>query len=125
MATKLKLFCIVEGELTSFSVTILSNETIDDLKKVIKAEKAPDLNYIASNKLTLELIPGGATKEGLLSFPKGSVKVLDELEKLSTYFPEGAAEGLIHIIVKVPQQAEQPQLYPCRPKVAVSLAQRK
>ncbi|KAG0345663.1 hypothetical protein BGZ54_005465, partial [Gamsiella multidivaricata] len=50
----LKLFCLVDGEPTSsaFSVKIAATETIDDLKKRIKAEK-PDTFDIEADLLTL------------------------------------------------------------------------
>ncbi|ORZ04326.1 hypothetical protein BCR41DRAFT_425991 [Lobosporangium transversale] len=73
--TKLKLFCIVEGE-PAFSVNINSDQTIDDLKDAIKAKK-PGLDHVAANLLTLKLISGGATKEGIRKLSKGSLKVLD------------------------------------------------
>ncbi|KAF9143511.1 hypothetical protein BGX20_007131, partial [Mortierella sp. AD010] len=53
VATKLKLFCIVENESTSFSVEILDIETVDDLKKVIKTAKSNDLSKIDADRLTL------------------------------------------------------------------------
>jgi hypothetical protein len=46
---RLKLFCIVDGELQSreFSVKPTLADTVDDLKRLIKIEKAPRFNYVA------------------------------------------------------------------------------
>ncbi|KAF9089423.1 hypothetical protein BGX27_002464 [Mortierella sp. AM989] len=101
----LELNCIVEGEASSFPVNILSTEKVGILKQAIKNATKPDLDLIAAKNLILKLISGGATKIGLSKLSGSSLKELDnELEKLSTYFPDGAAEDRIHIIVEPPQQ---------------------
>ncbi|KAF9369375.1 hypothetical protein BGX21_005990, partial [Mortierella sp. AD011] len=109
----LKIFCIVnDGEssfpegVSSFPVEIHSTQSVADLKDAIKVKKEHRLNHIDADELTLKLIPnGGATKKGLGKLAKGSlVELDDELEKLSTYFPDKSAEGLIHIVVKLPKQ---------------------
>ncbi|KAF9109266.1 hypothetical protein BGX27_007787 [Mortierella sp. AM989] len=103
----LELNCIVEGESSSFPVQILSTEKVSVLKKAIKTEK-PDTLPMAAKNLTLKLIPGGATKKGLSKLPEKSLKELDnELERRSTYFPRGAAEDLIHIIVEPSKEASK------------------
>ncbi|KAG0262392.1 hypothetical protein BG011_010189 [Mortierella polycephala] len=55
MANILNLFCLTSGELASnaFPVAISSDETVDVLKDLIKAEKTPKFDDIAANKLTL------------------------------------------------------------------------
>src|SRR5690349_761841 len=49
------LFCLVDGEATSnaFSVKVSSSDTIDNLKKLIKAEKTPEFDDLAADMLTL------------------------------------------------------------------------
>ena len=66
MATELKLFIYVIGiGGSSFSVTIQSSKTVDDLKKAIKEEKKPRLDHIAADELTLYKvsIPDGKNLE--------------------------------------------------------------
>ncbi|KAG0342727.1 hypothetical protein BG000_002072 [Podila horticola] len=51
----MSLFCLVDGEATSnaFSIKISSNDTVDDLKNLIKARKTNDFSDIDADKLTL------------------------------------------------------------------------
>ncbi|ORZ24868.1 hypothetical protein BCR41DRAFT_348643, partial [Lobosporangium transversale] len=90
-------------EAAPFSVNILSNRSVDELKQAIYSPAR--FGDIPPEKLTLKLIPGGTTKKGLETLSEESLVVLDELEELSTYFPKGAAKGCIHIIVKLPPPA--------------------
>ncbi|KAF9383999.1 hypothetical protein BGX21_001414 [Mortierella sp. AD011] len=108
-ATKLKFFCVVEKESTSFPVDILDSETVGDLKKAIKEAKKSKLDEFDADKLTLKIIPGSATKNELPNLADTSLEELDdELQKLSTYFVHGTEESRIRIIVKPPQQVEEP-----------------
>ncbi|KAF9212485.1 hypothetical protein BGZ59_006689, partial [Podila verticillata] len=51
----LNLFCLVEGEATTkaFSINIPLNNTVDDLKNLIKTACSPQFDDIAADKLTL------------------------------------------------------------------------
>lgn len=50
----LKLFCwVLNGSNKPFSVTIGGSETVDDLKKVIKKEKEPELDHLAADRIIL------------------------------------------------------------------------
>ncbi|KAF9399545.1 hypothetical protein BGZ76_007894, partial [Entomortierella beljakovae] len=100
----LKIYCIVEGEGTPFSVNILSNKAVDDLKKAILPEiTAPE--GIKPKDLKLKLIKNGVTKKGLGKLSKNTPTLLDdELKKLHIYFPAKVDEARIHIIVQLPQQ---------------------
>ncbi|KAF9403992.1 hypothetical protein BGZ76_007150, partial [Entomortierella beljakovae] len=73
----LKIFCIVKGESTPFSVEILSNKTVDDLKNAIQP-KRPSLKDVFPSVIALKLIPNGATKKGLDKLPQKSIEVLDD-----------------------------------------------
>ncbi|KAG0339132.1 hypothetical protein BG000_002769 [Podila horticola] len=52
---RMTLFCLVDGEATStaFSITIPLNDTVGDLKNLIKTRKANDFSDIDANHLTL------------------------------------------------------------------------
>ncbi|ORZ16079.1 hypothetical protein BCR41DRAFT_60014 [Lobosporangium transversale] len=53
MPTKLRIYCIVEGEATSFPVRIFPDCSVGELKQAIKAAKKPELDHVAADKLTL------------------------------------------------------------------------
>ncbi|KAF9343812.1 hypothetical protein BGX26_005177 [Mortierella sp. AD094] len=98
----LLLDCIVKGESKSFPVNIKLTNTVGQLKKDIKAEKANAFSEIDADKLTLWLIQGGATKNEL---PTAPLKELDdELEDLQTHFPNGAQKNRIYIVIQPLQQ---------------------
>ncbi|KAF9195471.1 hypothetical protein BGZ51_000046 [Haplosporangium sp. Z 767] len=61
----LNLFCLVDGESTSraFPIKISSDDTISDLKELIKVEKTPEFDDIAANKLTLWQVSVPATDD--------------------------------------------------------------
>ncbi|KAJ3003050.1 UNVERIFIED_CONTAM: hypothetical protein HDU68_005893 [Siphonaria sp. JEL0065] len=67
----LKIFCVVSNDknLTGFPVDFDVSLTVGDLKKAIRAEKTPELDYLAADKLTLVRIctgeVGGLTKKHL------------------------------------------------------------
>src|SRR6202012_5301589 len=52
---RMSLFCLVDEEATSnaFSVKISSDNTVDDLKNLIKAKKTPRFDDVAADELTL------------------------------------------------------------------------
>src|SRR3954469_7254080 len=47
------LFCVIHGESSPFPVKLPRSDTVGDLKKLIKAEKAPEFNNFPADKLTL------------------------------------------------------------------------
>ncbi|KAF8977630.1 hypothetical protein BGZ46_007243, partial [Entomortierella lignicola] len=100
----LKLNCIVEEESTSFPVEILSSKSVGALKNLILPGKP-----LEAKNIILKLTPdGGVTKKGLEKLTENSLEVLDdELHELSTYFPEKPANDLIHIVAKLPEQAQK------------------
>ncbi|KAF9974932.1 hypothetical protein BGZ75_000672, partial [Mortierella antarctica] len=55
MANKMTLFCLMDGESLSkaFSIKIHLDDTVDDLKKLIKTEQAPAFDNLTANSLTL------------------------------------------------------------------------
>ncbi|KAG9062435.1 hypothetical protein KI688_005350 [Linnemannia hyalina] len=104
----LKLFCLVDGESTSnaFPLTIPSSETVGELRKLIKVEKAPEFDDIAADKLTLWsiLIPDDRNNDErpiLLDTTSGKTK-LKATTKLSKVFTSELPDDTIHIIVQRP-----------------------
>ncbi|KAF8923966.1 hypothetical protein BGZ47_004346, partial [Haplosporangium gracile] len=105
----LTLFCVVNGESTPFSVKIESTKTIDDLKKLIKAEKTPEFNDIAADKLTLWRVSVTITDDDdeapILLDNLPVKKKLRATSKLSMVFDADLPEDTIHVLVQRPQPA--------------------
>ncbi|KAF9574727.1 hypothetical protein EC968_005732 [Mortierella alpina] len=104
----LKLFCLVGGEPTSnaFSVKIRSTETADDLKKLIKTEKAPRFDDLAADELTLwhVSLPVQDDEDELpiLLEALPDKKKLRPTDDLSDVFQEKPPKKTIHILVQRP-----------------------
>ena len=90
---------MIENNSTIFSDTIGTDETVDDLKKRIKVENAPDLNDIDAARLSLwkvdltkpqDIKPDDLTDEN----------VLDPLWTISEYWDE-VPEKCIHIYIRI------------------------
>jgi hypothetical protein len=103
------IFCLLIGE-AAFSVKIRPDATVDELKKVINAEK----KLVASehaNRLTLfevniddddDLVE--KAKQHLNTQPPP--KPLRATNELSALFPDTPAKGTVHILVQLPQTGE-------------------
>ncbi|KAF9353437.1 hypothetical protein BGX26_008802 [Mortierella sp. AD094] len=108
------LFCLVNGEPTSnvFSVKIHSTENVDSLKKLIKAEKSPEFNDIAADKLTLwrVMVPVvAATKHNAVLID--AIDDKEELlptDELSDIFSETPEKKKVHIMVERPLRVIMP-----------------
>ncbi|KAF9369436.1 hypothetical protein CPC16_004504 [Podila verticillata] len=101
------LFCVVDGESTSFSVEIDRTKTVDHLKKAIKAEKSPRFDDIAADELTLwrVSIPDDQLDSAI------TIAALDDKTALSNprtrlfkLFPESPDDNT-YILVQRPLQA--------------------
>src|SRR4051794_4063314 len=95
------LICLVKGNTTvnAFPVNIGSNKLIGHLKKVIKAEKAPEFDNFPADKLKLWKVEIPDDRNDLLS----NLTLHEQTELLATkkvlkYFSETPAEEHIHII---------------------------
>ncbi|KAG0355130.1 hypothetical protein BGZ54_001285 [Gamsiella multidivaricata] len=108
----LNLFCLVDGEGTpnAFSVKIASTDTVDDLKKLIKAEKTNNFSDVDADQLTLwrVSIPDDDDDDDedlpvlLDNTPAKDKKKLKATRELSDVFNENPAKRTIHIIVQRP-----------------------
>ena len=101
------LFCLVKGNTSekAFSVKISRDEPISELKKAIKAEKAPEFNNFPADKLKLWNVKIPNNRNDLLS--NLTLNDGDELlatKKISKYFPDSPPEEHIHVIVKLPRK---------------------
>ncbi|KAG0358438.1 hypothetical protein BG005_002375 [Podila minutissima] len=107
-------FCLVDGDATikAFSVKIPSNDTVEDLKKlIIKGDEAPAFRGVAAKDLTLwrVLIPITADDENPIMIKNltSDKKKLGPATRLSKEFPEKLEEEKIHIVVQRPPPDEK------------------
>ncbi|KAI0299680.1 hypothetical protein B0F90DRAFT_602346 [Multifurca ochricompacta] len=127
MATKLTLFCLAidnqKGVIGNvFKVKVQSDDDASDLRDVIKAEKAPRLDYLAANRLIVWKllkplhIRGMEDKNSLdatikgIELPdpesnqalhgNGTVQLLCQIEELSKYWEVSPKKGHLHIVVQ-------------------------
>ncbi|KAG0248748.1 hypothetical protein BGZ95_007872, partial [Linnemannia exigua] len=99
------LFCLVDGESTSFPVGIEPTTTIGDPKDAIKAKKTNDFSDVDVDKLKLWLvsIPDDDDNEpSVLLDNLLAKKKLSTTNKLFMVFDADLPEGTIHVIVQRP-----------------------
>ncbi|KAG0047663.1 hypothetical protein BGZ90_007830 [Linnemannia elongata] len=111
MANKiLNLFCLVDGEGTSnaFSVKVASTDTVDGLKKLIKAEKTNKFSDFDADQLTLwrvsiPVVPANRHKPIFLNEIESPVE-LDPTDDVSEAFPSRnkLPKKTIYVIVQRP-----------------------
>ncbi|KAI8356310.1 hypothetical protein B0O80DRAFT_24139 [Mortierella sp. GBAus27b] len=106
----LELFCLVEGDPTSrtFSVNVSPDNTVQDLKDLIKAKRSPEFNDIAAGSLTLwvvALIGPDSELPIRLSILSHPVKLFPK-KVLSSVFT-GPPDDDTYILVQRPPAATQ------------------
>ncbi|KAF9276056.1 hypothetical protein BGZ68_010294 [Mortierella alpina] len=108
MTNKITLFCLVDGDALSraFSVKIQPDDTVDDLKKLIKTEQAPAFDDVTANILTLWKvslsIPDDEEETSIILDALSDKKKLPPTNRLSRLFVGPPLEDTIHIIVQRP-----------------------
>ncbi|CAO3565162.1 unnamed protein product [Mortierella alpina] len=109
MDNSLSVFCLVDGETPAcaFRISISFTATVSDLKKLIKTEKTPRFDNVASDELTLWRIFISPTNvdddEVPVSLDTLTQKMkLRPISRLSKVFTEQPSEEAIHIIVQRP-----------------------
>ncbi|KAI9239573.1 MAG: hypothetical protein BYD32DRAFT_434770 [Podila humilis] len=114
MVRMLKLYCLDDGESPShaFSVKIPSTDEVDDLRKLIMAEKSPEFDDIAADKLTLWSVSIANDDDYdeipiLLDNLTDQDKKLKPTTKLSKVFDVDLPEETIHITVRRPAPAAE------------------
>ncbi|KAF9398197.1 hypothetical protein BGZ94_006079, partial [Podila epigama] len=112
----LTLLCLVDGDATSqaFPLTILSSETVGELRKLIKAENAVDFTDVDAKNLTLWRVSIPIIEDNdelpilLNNVPDNERKKLGPATRISKVFPEDLPEETVHIIVQRPPQVHAP-----------------
>ena len=105
--TTFTLYCVVEGESTSFPVEISSDKSIGQLKKAIKLEKSNDLRDVDADKLTLwkvsiPVIAANKHQPVLLSAIDSPTEIEDPTDDIADVFTKTPPKKTIHIIVQRP-----------------------
>ena len=102
------LLCLVKGNTlaNAFPVHIDGNSLVGDLKKVIKAEKAPEFDNFAADRLKLWNVKIPNDRNDLLS----NLSLDDKDELLATrdigdYWTEKPLKKHIHVLVEPPGTA--------------------
>jgi hypothetical protein len=108
-----RLFCAIYGENTTFAVNIDETQTVDELKKRIKAEKDPELASYAADSFTLYKVNINISKEEIYAEVMEKIKqssITDDRKKmvpayeLSDYWEESnPPKKTIHILVQLPR----------------------
>ncbi|PKY41674.1 hypothetical protein RhiirA4_539787 [Rhizophagus irregularis] len=97
-----------EGNTTAnaFSVKISRDEPVSELKKAIKAEKAPKFDHFLADKLKLwkVSIPGDHLDDQLKNLKLNDSDELSAIKKISKYLPDSPAEEHIHVLVEPPSR---------------------
>ncbi|KAG0247934.1 hypothetical protein BG011_000705, partial [Mortierella polycephala] len=111
---RITLFCLVDGESTSFPVEIESSKTIGDLKKAIKDDNAIAFADVDTKMLTLWKVSISVADDDddddeddlpilLDNIPKNDKKKLKAVTNtVSDVFKETPPKKTIHILVRRP-----------------------
>ncbi|KAF9393295.1 hypothetical protein BGX21_010802 [Mortierella sp. AD011] len=123
-SVKVKLFCILDGDSTAFSVKIEPEDTVDDPKKKIKEEKSPEYDDIVPSLACLRSNcgwGGGNTncayklcrceetsrnKRDLRGLRLKSTKEDYPLRKLFNKIRENAQLSCVHVAIQNPEHLE-------------------
>ena len=104
---RLSLFGLVDGEATSnaFSVKAATTDTVDDLKKAIKTEKAHRFDAVDADELTLwqvalPVVPANKHKPILLGEIESPTE-LDPTDDVADVFKGTPLKKTIHVIVQL------------------------
>ncbi|OAQ29335.1 hypothetical protein K457DRAFT_155768 [Linnemannia elongata AG-77] len=111
---RLNLFCLVDGEPQSnvFSIKPTPADTVDDLKKLIKAEKTNQFSDVDADQLTLwhvsfPVVAANKHKPIVLNEFESATE-LDPTDDVSDVFPDKPPKKTIHIIVQRPPPVHAP-----------------
>ena len=101
----IKLFCLEKGKTPAaqhaFPVNISREETVGDLKKLIKAEKTPHFDNFPADNLRLWQVEIPVDRNDLIQElqDNGQLKATDYIDDYWTATPK---RRHIHVIVEVP-----------------------
>ncbi|KAL1920655.1 uncharacterized protein VTP21DRAFT_1032 [Calcarisporiella thermophila] len=107
MTNEKRLFCILEGESTAFSIKIPKEDTVDDLKGAIKEKKLKIFGDVDADSLILwsVLIPDKGIPVKVDDVEPKTLLTMSTMT-ISSVFGENPAPNTIHCIVQRPASAQ-------------------
>lgn len=109
MSTSISLFCIVhrEQDATPFPVRVNREDTIGELKELIKEQCRPEMDHIASRHLKLWKWNKSVRK--VTDADLNTTNSLDPMDTVDDVFENDSPQRkVIHIIIKAPLPAFSP-----------------
>ncbi|KAF9345278.1 hypothetical protein BGX26_003324 [Mortierella sp. AD094] len=102
----IKLFCIIDGDSTAFSVKIEPEDSVDDLKDAIKKKQSPLFDDIRASDLILWSVD--VADEGIpvhLDHVESKTQLAKSTKSIKIVFGENLAADTIHCIDRRPAAA--------------------
>ncbi|KAG0363208.1 hypothetical protein BG005_002357 [Podila minutissima] len=105
--TPLVLFCLVDGQSTkqTWSIKALPADTVDDMKKAVKAAQAPHYDHVAAGELHLRKVNIKNDPEcDTIPANINSVKYLElkAMDTVAEMYPQGAVRKTVQLMVMKP-----------------------
>ncbi|KAF9335804.1 hypothetical protein BG006_010608 [Podila minutissima] len=101
--TPLVLFCLVDGQSTkqTWSIKALPADTVDDMKKAVKAAEAPHYDHVAAGELHLR---NNDPECDTIPVNINSVKYLElkAMDTVADVYPRGAVRKTVQLMVMKP-----------------------
>ena len=94
-----KLFCMVENNSIPFSVDTSADDTVDDLKKIIKSEKPNALQSIDANQLMLWKVD--KPRQEIKTDELTDDKILDPTWSISDYWDQEPPTKRVHVFIRI------------------------
>ncbi|KAG0008054.1 hypothetical protein BGZ80_003913, partial [Entomortierella chlamydospora] len=102
MTSVIKLFCILNGDSSSFSVTIPLDASVGDLKDAVKEKKNPRSDDYAADELALFQISVLSSRKRQIILSNYTKELDDPTSDISEVFGTAPAKRTIHVIVQRP-----------------------
>ncbi|KAF8975604.1 hypothetical protein BGZ46_008990 [Entomortierella lignicola] len=106
MVPKIKLFCVIDKDATIFPVEVAVDDSVGDLKKIIKNEKPIDLADVDADKLNLWKISIPSVPKRIFTLDNLEAEDKTELDDstadISELFDQDPPKKTIHIIIERP-----------------------
>ncbi|KAF9321320.1 hypothetical protein BG003_002501 [Podila horticola] len=106
-STTLTLFCLVDGQSTkqTWSIKALPADTVDDLKKAVKAAQAPNFDHVAAGELHLRKVniendPESDTVP--VNIKNVKYRELKPMDTVAEIYPQGTERKVVQLVVMKP-----------------------
>ncbi|KAG0328337.1 hypothetical protein BG000_000524, partial [Podila horticola] len=106
-STTLTLFCLIDGQSTkqTWSIKALPADTVDDLKKAVKAAQAPNFDHVAAGELHLRKVniendPESDTVP--VNIKNVKYRELKPMDTVAEVYPQGTERKVVQLVVMKP-----------------------